>query len=308
MAGRLMRATGGTGARRSGREGGRSGRGDSSRGTLASGGRGRTTPGRGSREGRVGAVEEDVETPDDPSTSYYAPLDGKRRREIASAAAAAAAVKSKRNRKKADAAMSDDAESRRLFVEQYARELLATREGDGIGDGEDALKQKLSRDKALLLEDAAKTMDVRESRAVALKARFARANRQKLSRSQLRKRGFFGLSEEKCKWSTFSRLRALWEKYARGLVERAKRDEVHRLLTRGIDLHGCVVKVTKHARVPDVVGREGVIVYVSDRCVWLVSRGRDRPLKVLIDGATLRYVLDDREVTLTSEDIASCRP
>ena len=159
-------------------------------------------------------MEEDVETPDDPSTSYYAPLDGKRRREIASAAAAAAAVKSKRNRKKADAAMSDDAESRRLFVEQYARELLATREGDGIGDGEDALKQKLSRDKALLLEDAAKTMDVRESRAVALKARFARANRQKLSRSQLRKRGFFGLSEEKCKWSTFSRLRALWDVHA----------------------------------------------------------------------------------------------
>ena len=106
MAGRLARATGGTGARTSGREGGRSGRGDSSRGTLASGGRGRTTPGRGSRERRVGAVEEDGETPGDPSTSYYAPLDGKRRREFASAAAAA--VKSKRIRKKADAAMSDD--------------------------------------------------------------------------------------------------------------------------------------------------------------------------------------------------------
>jgi hypothetical protein len=306
MAGRLARATGATGATTSGRGGGRGGRGDSSRGALASGGRGRTSSGRGARERRVEAVEEDVETPDDPSTSYYAPLDGKRRRELASATAAAA--KSKRIRKKAEAAMSDDAESRRLFVEQYTRELLATREGDGTGDGEDALKQKLGRDKALLLEDAAKTMDVRESRAEALKARFARANRQKLSRSQLRKRGFFGLSEEKCKWSTFSRLRALWEKYARGLVERAKHDEVHRLLTRGIDLHGCVVKVTKHARTPDVVGREGVIAYVSDRCVWLVSRGRDQPLKVLIDGATLRYVLDDREVTLTSDDIASCRP
>jgi len=207
-----------------------------------------------------------------------------------------------------DNATSDDEEKRRAYVEKYVRGLLATRSGkanEAVGDEDDILRTKLGRDKALLLDDATKNLDHGETRAKALKERFAKANAARMSRTALRKRGFYGASKEKYTWSALATLRSHWDRYARGLIKDVKRDEAKRRLTRGIDLHGCVVKVTRHSRTPDVVGREGCVAFVGGRFIWLVARRADAPLKVLIDGGTFEFTVDEYVVKLNHADVAT---
>lgn len=237
-----------------------------------------------------------------PSTSHYASHAVATMEELT--AGARARSSGRRARAAVQDAASEDGETRRMYVEGYVRALLSTRAKGDEADAEDAVRQKLGRDKVLTLEDAKKALDAGETRRDALKKRFAQANRAKASRSSLRSRGIFGLRKEHCSWSAFAKLRAAWETYARGLVRDANRRDVRALLTRGIDLHGCVVKIVAHERQPDAVGREGVIAFVSARCLWLVSRARDDFFKVLIDGVALEYALDDRIVTLSSDDVA----
>lgn len=234
------------------------------------------------------------------STSHYASHSVAMMEEVTAGARARA---SGRARVAVQEAASEDEDARRMYVEGYVRALLSTRVRGDEADAEDAVRQKLGRDKVLTLEDARKALDAEETRRDALKKRFAQANRAKASRSSLRSRGIFGLRKEHCSWSRFAKLRTAWETYARGLVRNANRRDVRALLTRGIDLHGCVVKIVAHERQPDAVGREGVIAFVSARCLWLVSRARDDFFKVLIDGVALEYTLDDRVVTLSSDDV-----
>lgn len=237
-----------------------------------------------------------------PSTSHYASHSVAVMEEAT--AGARRRARDARAKTAVEEATSEDVETRRTYVEGYVRALLSTRAKGDEADAEDAVRQKLGRDKVLTLENAKKAMDAEETRREALKKRFAQANRAKASRSSLRSRGMFGLKKEHCSWSAFAKLRAAWETYARGLVRNANRRDVRALLTRGIDLHGCVVKIVAHERQPDAVGREGVIAFVSARCLWLVSRSRDDFFKVLIDGVALEYALDERVVTLSSDDVA----
>lgn len=80
-------------------------------------------------------------------------------------------------------------------------------------------------------------------------------------------------------------------------------------LTRGIDLHGCVVKVIRHSRTPDAVGREGCVAFVGGRFLWLVPRLTDAPtLKVLIDGGTFEFTVNEFVVKLNHEDIVAAMP
>lgn len=267
------------------------------------GGRG----GRGNRPLENDAEDEDEGT--DPSTSYYAPLT-KEARERATATAATQKFAGSRKRAKllVEAVTSDDKETRRLYAETYARDLLATRAEDG--DTDEVLRGKLSRDKALVLDDATRALDHGDSRAKALRERFAKANAAKLTATAMRKRGMYGLPLHQCKWSAFAPLRASWEKYARALVRDARsHDDVSRRLTRGIDLHGAVIKIIRHARTPDVVGREGVVFFINSRSMWLASRKRDaEPLRVFIDGGVFQFTVDDRVVRLSSEDILASLP
>lgn len=267
------------------------------------GGRG----GRGNRPVENDAEDEDEGT--DPSTSYYAPLT-KEARERATATAATEKFAGSRKRAKllVEAVTSDDKETRRLYAETYARDLLATRAEDG--DADEVLRGKLSRDKALVLDDATRALDHGDSRAKALRERFAKANAAKLTATAMRKRGMYGIPLHQCKWSAFAPLRASWEKYARALVRDARsHDDVSRRLTRGIDLHGAVIKIIRHARTPDVVGREGVVFFINARSMWLASRKRDaEPLRVFIDGGVFQFTLDDRVVRLSSEDILASLP
>lgn len=257
-------------------------------------------------------MENDAEDEDegtDPSTSYYAPLT-KEARERATATAATEKFAGSRKRAKllVEAVTSDDKETRRLYAETYARDLLATRAEDG--DADEVLRGKLSRDKALVLDDATRALDHGDSRAKALRERFAKANAAKLTATAMRKHGMYGIPLHQCKWSAFAPLRASWEKYARALVRDARsHDDVSRRLTRGIDLHGAVIKIIRHARTPDVVGREGVVFFINARSMWLASRKRDaEPLRVFIDGGVFQFTLDDRVVRLSSEDILASLP
>jgi hypothetical protein len=274
--------------------------------------KGHAAPARGGRGGRGAGDGNDVSgCPEDPSTSLYAPLVANERVEVCARANEAAATKGKRKRV-VDMVTSDARDARRAYVEEYTRELLATRAMNGddtMGDEDDILRAKLSRDKALLLDDATKTLDHGESRANQLKERFAKANAARLSRTALRKRGFYGVPKEKCTWSALATLRAHWDRYAKGLVKDVKRDEARRRLTRGIDLHGCVVKVIRHSRTPDAIGREGCVAFVGGRFLWLVPRLTDAPtLKVLIDGGTFEFTVNEFVVKLNHEDIVAAMP
>jgi len=257
-------------------------------------------------------MENDVEAEDegnDPSTSYYAPLTKEaRERATATAATEKFAGSKKRAKLLVEAVTSDDKETRRLYVETYARDLLATRAKDG--DADEVLRGKLSKDKALLLDDATRALDHGDSRAKALRERFAKANAAKLTATAMRKRGMYGLPLHQCKWSAFAPLRAAWEKYAHALVRDARsHDDVFRRLTRGIDLHGAVIKIIRHSRTPDVVGREGVVFFINARSMWLACRKRDaEPLRVFIDGGVFQFTVDDRIVRLSSEDILASLP
>jgi len=229
----------------------------------------------------------------DATTSYYAPTVGDDDEAFAGARATASA----------------EAAARRAYAEAYARRMLATRRRGTSADAEDDLRAKLSADKALVLvDDSRRAVDAGEARARAREKRFAEARRAMMSKTRLKREGLYGLRPEQCTWSAFSKLRGLWEKYARALVKDAKRGDAETRLTRGLDLHGCVLKVVRHARAPDLVGREGVVAFVSSRCLWLVARKREKPIKVLIDGGTFEFVLDERVVRLSSEDVLASAP
>jgi RNase P/RNase MRP subunit p29 len=250
--------------------------------------------GRASRETASSAATTTARDADaDPTTSYYAPSIGEDEETFAGARATA----------------REEAAARRAYAEAYARRMLATRRRGTSADAEDDLRAKLSADKALVLvNDWERVVDAGEARAREREKRFAEARRAMMSKTRLKREGLYGLRPEQCTWSAFSKLRGLWEKYARALVKDAKRGEAEARLTRGLDLHGCVLKVVRHARAPDLVGREGVVAFISSRCLWLVARKREKPIKVLIDGGTFEFVLDERVVRLSSEDVLASAP
>lgn len=267
-----------------------------------------TTRMRTNDDGRTTAATTTRTTGEDDADGsvdgIYAPSARARRERTVERARARAT--SRRRREDADDATSDDATRRRRVVENYLRRVLRTRARGDAADGEDQVRKKLGRERALTLEDAprGRDADAETTRRERVRERFARAMRARASGTVMRKRGMFGLKKSRCSWSAFGTLRRAWTRYARGLVESRDASAARRALTKEIDLHGCVVKVTSHARQPDAVGREGVVAFVSARRLWVCARAGDDFYKVLIDGAALEYALDDRIVRLAPEDVA----
>ena len=183
-----------------------------------------------------------------------------------------------------DAADASNAVTRRAWIRQHLRDLVATNPKAGA-DAEAVITSK-TKDKALLLDSANGAFSVDEVRAARAR-RLARAGRDaRLVGAAARRRrcGRAVVPVDKARWETFLPLHELWRAYVAGLLQggssggtaggereaKGEREAERRL--RSAELVGAAVTVSACER-PSLCGTRGIVARDSARCVVLVTRG-----------------------------------